>query len=194
MVDTVVTEKTTSATETQSGDTSAGTAPQVKDGAADKTTETTTIEYKDFKLPDGMETTPESVAQFKALAGEYKLSQEQAQKLVDMQADFMSKHTKAIEDRWAEVNQEWKTAAQSDKEFGGKEFAANLGIAKKALEKYGSPALTEAIETTGMGNHPEFIRLLYKVGQTLKEDKVMDNGQATGNQTDLAKRLFPTMN
>ena len=193
MVDTVVTETTTNATETQSGNASAETAPQVEDGKADKTTETT-IEYKDFKLPEGMESSPESLAAFKTLAGEYKLTQEQAQKLVDMQAGLMSKYTKATEDRWAEVNKEWKAAAQSDKEFGGKDFAANLGIAKKALEKYGSPALKDAIELTGMGNHPEFIRLLFKIGQTLKEDKVMDCGQESGNKADLAKRLFPTMN
>jgi hypothetical protein len=45
-----------------------------------------------------------------------------------------------------------------------------------------------------MGNHPEFIRLLYKVGLTLKEDKLMTEGGGPVSPTERGKVLFPDMN
>ena len=45
-----------------------------------------------------------------------------------------------------------------------------------------------------MGNHPEFIRLLYRVGKTLKEDKMAGGQEPTNTGKDVAKTLFPSMN
>jgi len=151
------------------------------------------IEYTDFKLPEGFEAEPDTLGNFKTLAKEYKLTQEQAQKLVDLQASLATRQSKITEQQWADVQKGWRDSATGDKEYGGKEFNANIGVAKKALDKYGTPELKQAIELTGMGNHPEFIRLLYRVGKTLTEDKVM-GGQETGAKPDAAKLLYPTMN
>src|SRR5574341_1451952 len=118
------------------------------------------VEYKDFKLPEGFEADTEVLTNFKTLAKEYKLTQEQAQKLVDLQAELATRQSTVTEKQWTDVQKGWRDSATSDKEYGGKEFAANISVAKKALDKYGTPELKQAIELTGMGNHPEFIRLL----------------------------------
>lgn len=171
--------------------------PTVTDSGADKTTEKvddkTNVEYKDFKLAEGMNADAETLANFKELAKGLKLSQEDAQKLVDLQAKMATQQTKQIQDKWVEVRQSWKDAAKSDKEFGGEKFDANLAVAKKALAKFGTPELNDAIETYGMGDHPEIIRLLYKVGLTLTEDKIMEKGGTTSAPRDLAKTLFPNL-
>ena len=53
-------------------------------------------EYADFTLPEGMEADPDLIAEFKAEAKRLNLSQEDAQKLVDIQAKLAEKQSKAV--------------------------------------------------------------------------------------------------
>lgn len=150
--------------------------------------------YDAFTLPEGFELDSALSEQFNAVAKELNLSQEQAQKLVDMQTSQANDANTKSTEAWATLRDQWQTEAKTDKEFGGKAFDENIGTAKLALTKYGSEELSTAIELTGMGNHPEFIRLLYKVGLTLKEDKLMVEGGGHVAPTDRGKILFPDMN
>lgn len=157
-------------------------------------TEKGSIEYKDFTLPEGWEIDKDAIGEFKSVAKELGLTQEQAQKLVDMQTKFSGKQNESLQSSWDKVQEHWRSEAEADKEFGGTNFQANVGVAKKALDKYGTPELREVIEVTGMGNNPELIRFLYRVGKTLGEDTVMKDGRAQdGAVKDHAKTLFPNM-
>ncbi len=152
------------------------------------------IEYTDFKVPDGFEADADVMTEFKTASKALKLTQEQAQQFVDLQTRLAAKQAKTAQDSWASVQKDWRTKAESDTEFGGKDFKANVGIAKKALDQFGSKEFKEAIETTGMGNHPELIRFLYKVGKAISEDKIMTGGNSNTGPRDLAKILFPNQN
>jgi len=150
--------------------------------------------YESFTLPEGFELNEEFSARFSEAAKGMNLTQEQAQSLVDMQAELSSTAGTELNDSWTTLKAEWQAESKSDKEYGGKDFDVNIGSAKLALEKYGTPELNEAIELTGMGNHPEFIRLLVKVGATLKEDKLMVEGGNPVGPMDRGKVMFPDMN
>jgi len=150
--------------------------------------------YKAFDLPEGFELSEEFSGRFSEAAKDMNLTQDQAQFLINMQTDLQTSNVEALAENWTSLKNEWQSETKKDKEIGGKEFSANLGVAKQALEKFGTPELSEAVELTGMGNHPEFIRLLYRVGKTLKEDKVMVEGANTSAPVDRAKVLFPDMN
>tara|TARA_R110000744_G_scaffold23133_1_gene58788 strand:- start:3132 stop:3773 length:642 start_codon:yes stop_codon:yes gene_type:complete len=150
--------------------------------------------YEAFTLPDGFDLDDEMSTQFSEVAKELNLSQDQAQKLVDLQTAAATTAGIKSTEAWSDLKSTWQTEAKSDKEFGGKAFDENIGTAKLALEKYGSDELNSAIELTGMGNHPEFIRLLYKVGLTLKEDKLMVEGGGPVSPIERGKILFPDMN
>tara|TARA_R110000796_G_scaffold125822_2_gene240369 strand:- start:7972 stop:8619 length:648 start_codon:yes stop_codon:yes gene_type:complete len=151
-------------------------------------------DYEAFTLPEGFELDTDLSERFNAVAKELNLSQDQAQKLVDMQTSQANDASTKSAEAWANLRDQWQTEAKTDKEFGGKDFDKNIGTAKLALNKYGNEELSSAIEMTGMGNHPEFIRLLYKVGLTLKEDKLMVEGGGPVVPTDRGKILFPDMN
>lgn len=114
-------------------------------------------EYKDFTLPEGQTVDTETAIDFKAVSKEYGLTQEQAQKLVDMQASLASKQVKHMTDQWNNVQKEWRT--KSTQEFG----QPDIDAAKSLVRQYGDRELTEAIESSGMGNHPAFIRFLTKI-------------------------------
>ncbi len=84
---------------------------------------------------------------------------------------------------------EWKAQAQSDPEFGGAKLEETLVSARKGLAFAATPALAELIESSGLGNHPEFIRMFAKVGAALSEDKIV-----TGNGSPAAKeKAFGTV-
>ena len=190
--ETVVTDSTEKTTDTLVTEVKTDKAVDVKDDKV--STVETPIEYKDFKFPNEVKVDDADLGSFKDVAKELKLTQEQAQKLIDLQASVAQKHAKITQDQWNDVQKDWRTKSETDKEFGGEKFKENIGVAKKALDAFASKEFKEALELTGMGNHPEMIRFLYKVGKTLKEDSVQTTGASKGDPKDLAKILYPNLN
>lgn len=87
------------------------------------------------------------------------------------------------------TNQEWVEASQNDKEYGGSHFDANLAIAKRGMEQFASPELKEMLNDS-FGNHPEVIRLFYRIGKAIAEDNVI-TGRASASREFDARMLFP---
>lgn len=167
-----------------------------KDSEADKSKDEdkSDDEYGELKLPEGVELDKEAMTEFKGVAKELELSKEGAQKLVDLQAKLMTKAGESMTEAWSKIQTEWREKAQADKEYGGKAFKENVGLAQKAIKTFGSKEFSEALESTGMGNHPELIRFLVKVGKEISEDGIMNNGnKGGGEKKDAASILFPDM-
>lgn len=164
---------------------------ETKDGKADEEREGAPAEFEDFTVKEGVEVDAVLLDEFKPLAKELDLSQDNAQKLIDLYAQQMEQVAKTQVEAWEDIQKEWKEAARTDEEFGKEKFNESVNTAKLALDTLGTPALREALNTTGVGNHPEFIRFMYRVGKVIEEDKM-----AFGNVTGEAKRtqaqiLFP---
>lgn len=167
------------------------------DGKADEKATGAPESYEDFTLPEGVELNEELMGEFKPLAKELNLSQEQAQKLVDLQANEMAKITKAQEQTWNDLNESWVDQAMKDEEIGGKsetEFKEKVAVATKALEKFGTPELRQALDLTGAGNHPEILRFAYRVGKALSEDQIVGSRSSGSEEKSPEKVLFPDMN
>lgn len=153
-------------------------------------------QYGDFTMPEGIVVNEALMGDFLPVAKELGLTQEAAQKLVDLQTADLARHVQAQEDQWENLNQEWVQTARDDKEIGGTEaqFNEKVSIALQALEHFGTDELSEALTSTGAGNHPEFIRFCYRVGKALANDKVVPGRQQGATQEkSLAQTLFPSM-
>lgn len=170
------------------GQTDAST--EVKEPEGDKKPEGAPESY-DFKAPDGASFDSAVVASFSEVAKELNLSQDAAQKILDKVAPVMqTRQAEALE----AARNEWASSARADKEFGGDKLAENLGVAKKALDTFGSPELRTLLNETGLGNHPELIRLMYRAGKAISEDRFVGSQQGGAAPRDPAKVLFPNMN
>ena len=132
-------------------------------------------EKYEFKAPDGREFDGETIAAYSEVARELGLSQDAAQKLLDRMGPQMAQRQEA---QIQAVRNEWTKSATSDKEFGGPALAENLSVAKKALDAFGTPELRDLLNTSGLGNHPEVIRLFYRAGKAISEDRFV-GGSAT---------------
>lgn len=154
-----------------------------------KTTEPVVPESYDLKMPEGVELDKAAADEFTAIAKELKLDQVTAQKLADVAAKQAQRQVEAHAQQVAS----WVEQVKTDKEIGGDKLDENLGVARKAIDTFGSPELKELLSSTGMGNHPEVIKLAYKVGKAISEDGFV-KGTPPGPETDPAKKLYPNMN
>lgn len=149
-------------------------------------------DYEAFTLPEGVEMDDGALDKFKPIAKEAGLDQANAQKFIDLYAQAVTDATESQQKVWADTQNDWVNQAKADPEIGGAKFESNLGDAKRALKQFGTPELDEAMALTGAGNHPEFIRLMSKVGKAISEDAMIPGRAATGPKT-AAEILYPTM-
>jgi hypothetical protein len=153
--------------------------------------------YEDFKVPDGVTLDTKAVEAFSPLFRELNLTQDQAQKLVDVQAKVLSDAATAYQaqlkdDAFAleqvgavlgNQRESWGKALKADGEIGGKDYDKNVQTAQRAIARFGSPELKNILKTTGLGNHPEFVRFCLKVGHTVTEDSTaLGGGAAAGSR------------
>ncbi len=151
----------------------------VKDTSGDKTKDGAPETYETFNLPDGVEMDKTALESFVPMAKQLGLSQEDAQALVDYEAKRVEEFVSNQETAWNDMQTEWRTATQSDKEIGGPAFDQSLAHAKKFLGAYGTAELIEALDSTGMGNHPEIIRAFSRAGKAMSEDTLTIGGVST---------------
>lgn len=147
-------------------------------------------EKYEFKQPEGQQFDSEVLNAYSEVAKELQLSQEAAQKVLDKVAPVM--HQRQLQ-QIEKVRTEWVTASKSDKEFGGDKLPENLSVAKKALDKFGTPELRKLLEDTGLGNHPEIIRAFYRAGKGISEDAFVVGSRVAAAERDPAKVLYPNM-
>jgi len=147
--------------------------------------------YADFALPDGIELDSAALESAIPLFKELNLTQEQAQKLVDWQSKHVQASSEKQIDTFNQLKSDWRDQSENDSEFGGDQFDENIKLASAAVDKYGSPGLKKLFDDYGVGNHPEVVRFMVKVGKTLKEDVPGATGAATSTAKDRVSILYP---
>lgn len=118
------------------------------------------------------------------------VTQAQAQRLAELMATYREAEAEARADGWNQTQRGWLAEAEADAEYAGDGWKNAVVIANRALDQFGTPELVKALADTGMGNHPELIRLAYRVGKTLADDTTT---RGTGEGTDTApmeQRLY----
>lgn len=144
-------------------------------------------EQYEFKAEDGKSFDEAVLGAYSEVAKELNLSQDAAQKLLDKVAPVIqARQQEQIE----AVRTQWEAASKSDKEFGGDKLPENLGVAKKALDAFGSPELKALLMESGLGNNPEVIRFMFRAGKAISEDKFVGGKAPTGDLKSHADRLY----
>lgn len=137
--------------------------------------------YEDFKLPDGAIVDQPLLEEFKTTAKELNLTQEKAQKLVDLELKVMDAYGKQMAGEFVKIKNQWK---QDTRDVLGATLKADLLIASKAIEKLGTPELRKMLNETGVGNRKELVKFFVEVGKLVREDPVIDGSNKTGQKSD----------
>lgn len=182
-----------SATPAASTDVKPTEAAKTDDAAAKPAEPAKEVVY-DLKMPDGVELKSEAVDELKATAKEFGLTQEQAQRIADLGVKQAQGFAAQLVEQQKSLTTQWAEETTADKEIGGDKLPENLGVAKKALDSFGTPALKTLLNQSGLGNHPEIVRFMVKAGKAISEDGQLVTGaaaQADRANTPIENRLYP---
>lgn len=144
-------------------------------------------ESYEFKAPEGVQLDSAVIGAFSEVAKELDLSETKAQKVLDRVAPVIAARQA---EQLKAARREWAEAAAADKEFGGGKLAENLAVAKRALDAFATPALRTLLEASGLGNHPEVVRLFYRAGKAISEDDRLVTGQGGQSNRNDARLLY----
>lgn len=141
--------------------------------------------YEDFTLPEGMEMDVEILGEFKNLAKELNIPQAKAQQLIDFQSQLASKQAEAYQTAVTKQAQDWAAEIKNDPEIGGENYDKSVASAIKVIQSFGDPALTELLNTSGLGNHPALFKFCHRISAAISEDKFV----MPGSQTNAPKEM-----
>jgi len=148
-------------------------------------------EKYDLKLPEGSLLEPSAVEQISSFAKEQGLSNEAAQKLLERESKSFASYVEKQKTELVKQTAEWLEAAKTDKEIGGEAFGQNAELAKRVVERYGSESFKKALNESGLGNHPELVRFVARIGKAMSEDQLVIPGTQSGGPKSAADTLYP---
>jgi len=172
------------------GDATEATPADVANPDGDKAGEGdqgSTDTYADFVMPEGMTVNEALLGEAVPLFKELGLTQEQAQRLVDFQAKQQAQQN----DTFNQQIEGWATQAKADKEYGGDKFDESVAVARAAVNKFGTPELKQLLDNYGVGNHPEIIRFMVRVGKLTVEDVPGSKTAQVQKPADHVSLLYP---
>lgn len=143
-------------------------------------------------MPEGIELDTALLDGISPTLKELNLSHGNAQALVDKFIETQKSKAEAQTKAWGETVAGWQETAKKDPEIGGAKWDDTVRASTSAVRRFGTPALTEYLEASGAGNHPEIIRLMAKVGSMIAEDNpaISENPGGKGGK-DASARLYP---
>lgn len=140
----------------------------------DKTPEPEKEVQYDLKLAEGSKLGQKDIDSVTAFAKENNLSNEAAQKLLDSKASQYAEFQQGQQEFLRTQQTRWLEETKADKEIGGDKFDQSIALAKLPIAKYASPGLRKMLDDSGLGNHPEVIKMFARIGKTMQPDTVVD--------------------
>ena len=149
------------------------------------------VSYEPFELPQGVEVDTAALEEAQSLFAEARLSQPQAQKLVDLYAGKMNELVQSQISAAESRQKAWVAEVKSDPELGGRRFEQARAAAQKALNRFGTPELRRTLDELWVGNNPQLFRFFVRVGQAVSEDSWV-GARASAGRLSAAETLYPT--
>jgi len=129
-------------------------------------------EAYEFKMPDGYEMDETVGKEVTTLFKEIGLDQPSAQKLLDFYVAKASDAAEAPYRLWTDTQKEWVDQIKADPDLGKRLPEVKATVAK-AIDGLGDPKLAadfrQAMDVTGAGNHPAFVKAFWKLAQMVTE-------------------------
>lgn len=159
--------------------------------------------YSNWNVPEGF-TLDETVS--KEIGGIFKglnLSQEQGQKLVDFYTAKTAESANQPYQVWQETQEQWIKEVKADRELGPRLNEVKTTISR-AIDGLNDPKLArdfrEAMDFTGAGNNPAFIRAFWKLAQMVTEGGHVAGGgpsaqgqRRQGESPSAARAMYPNL-
>lgn len=193
--------------DTQTGDQSDGDGKGESAGAPD--------EYEAFNLPDGMDIDQSALDAATPLFKEMDISQQDAQKLVDVFVQAQEAQSEAISEQFRQTQEEWAGACKNHAEYGGDKYDGTVANIHKLYDLVfgdkprdpGTNASDDVVEAylnhpniqframltqSGLGNNPQLFELLATISKHVGEAGFdLGSPPPKGSEKDRAELMYP---
>ncbi len=138
------------------------------------------------------------MTKFSGIAKELGLPQASAQKLVDFYSEISAQAADAGVKLWQETQSTWRDEVKSDPVIGGQRLGQVMATINKAIGGLGDAKLIsdfrEAMNITGAGNNPAFIRAFHVLATKLTEGgPVSGNPESKPRPASAGAAMYPNL-
>ena len=127
-------------------------------------------------LPEGVGFEPAALDHFKKIFHSNGLNQKQAEGIFKEYMNYVADSHNNMTATSQQQRDQW--VGEIKKEFG-KAFDERVDLAVRAVETFGGQDLIQWLDTTGLGDHPMFVKVFAKIGQQMQES-LASPGQSMG--------------
>lgn len=113
---------------------------------------------------------PEQTENFRQFAYQLGLNNQQAETIYQAYQQDIAERDQASQQNFEQFEVDNLNALQQE---WGDQFNHNLEMARRAFMNFATPEAVQVIEETGMGNHPELLKVFARIGEVLAEDSVL---------------------
>jgi len=142
--------------------------------------------YTDFNFPEGVQVDDALMSEATKVFKELGLSQESAQRVVDLQIGAIQSHQDSV----IKTMDGWEAELKADKDFGGDNFDENISVAKNGVDKLNIEGLSDFLERSGLGSNPFIVKAFWAIGKMMKEDSP-GAGNPPNQEKSREERMYP---
>jgi hypothetical protein len=137
-------------------------------------------------LPKDSPLDPARIEKVAALAKERNLPADVAQAILTAEHEAVSDYHSAQAEKLTKEVESWEKACLADPEIGGDKLPETTELAKRAQERFTTPALKEQLAVSGLAKHPEVLKMFAKIGRAMAPDSPAKGGKGgeTGSPAD----------
>lgn len=154
-------------------------APEARDAASYKIT-----------APEGSQVSQDRLDEIAAYAAERGLSDDQAQDIVQFEADAVGRERDFQAEQMKELRSTWIESLRQDPQYGGERFTKTCEEAKRALDKFATKELKEHLNRTGLGDNKELIITFARIGAQFSEDTLVTGAMMPKATSKSVAELF----
>ena|SRR3990167_1025661 len=150
-------------------------------------------EKYDIKIPDGVKVDAKYLEGVAAFAKERGLSNEDAQAILAREQSLVSSISQQQSEIVKKEQDSWEEAVKNDGELGGSKFKEVVTLAGRVVSRFGSEELKKLLNDTRYGSHPEWVRMMYRIGQSMSDDQLVlpENKNAPPAEKSQADIMYP---
>lgn len=160
-----------------------------------------TYDFKSIELPEGIQFDNELASKFEPVARELNLTQEDANKLVNMLVEHQKEQLGNQKEIIAQFKKqeleatkiEYQRLLETDNEISGKgkeQYDAYLNLADKGYSAFASDELQSVISQYGLDYHPAVIKHFYRLGKMCGQDNIQNPQTPAGEKQSAAEILY----
>ena len=116
---------------------------------------------------------------FKEFAHHHGLTQTQAENILNLYGEIQEDESQQFEESQRQFDIDSQIELQKE---WGKNYDGKIDMAARAFAEFSTPELKQIMDETGMGNHPELLRIFAKIGERLGEDSLVVGTGLGANQ------------